>query len=63
MADASEWIASRLLSGKANLTVRTLAGVAFAMDVEVKLEARSPARKMARKPLGTGSQQVVYKKK
>lgn len=47
------WV-TQLLCGKANLTVRTLAEVAFAMAAEVKLGVRSSARKMARKPLGMG---------
>ena len=52
------WV-TQLLCGNANMTVRTLAEVAFAMHAEVKLEARSSGRKMARKPLGTGSQRAV----
>ena len=47
------WV-TQLLSGKANMTVRTLAEVAYALDAEVKLNAQSPAVKMAWKPGGTG---------
>jgi transcriptional regulator with XRE-family HTH domain len=45
------WV-TQLLSGKANMTVRTLAEVVYALDAEVKLHAQPPSRKMAGKPLG-----------
>jgi transcriptional regulator with XRE-family HTH domain len=54
------WV-TQLLSGKANMTVRTLAEVVFALDAEVKLQAQPPSRKMAGKPLSTGWQPVVFK--
>ena len=57
------WV-TQLLSGNANMTVRTLAEVAFALDKEVKLEAQSTSRKIARKPLVIGSQRAaLYKMK
>jgi transcriptional regulator with XRE-family HTH domain len=54
------WV-TQLLSGKANMTVRTLAEVVYTLDAEVKLHAQPPSWKMAGKPLGTGWQQVVFK--
>lgn len=54
------WV-TQLLSGKANMTVRTLAEVVYALDAEVKLNAQPPSWKMAGKPLGAGWQPVVYK--
>jgi transcriptional regulator with XRE-family HTH domain len=54
------WV-TQLLSGKANMTVRTLAEVAYALDAEVKLHARPPGWKVARKPLRTGWQPVDFK--
>jgi transcriptional regulator with XRE-family HTH domain len=54
------WV-TQLLSGKANMTVRTLAEVVYALDAEVKLRAHPPSWKMAGKPLGTGWQPVVFK--
>jgi len=54
------WV-TQLLSGKANMTVRTLAEVVYTLDAEVKLQAQSPSWKMAGKPLGTGWQPVVFK--
>ncbi len=55
------WV-TQLLSGKANMTVRTLAEVVYALDAEVKLSAQPPGWKMARKPLGAERQPLVYKK-
>ena len=43
------WV-TQLLSGKANMTVRTLAKVAHALGAEVKLNTQSPRLKMVRKP-------------
>src|SRR6202050_1261074 len=40
------WV-TQLLSGKANMTVRTLAEVAHALGAEVKLHARTPSWKMS----------------
>jgi transcriptional regulator with XRE-family HTH domain len=54
------WV-TQLLSGKANMTVRTLAEVVYALDAEVKLHAQPPGWKVAGKPLGTGWQPVVFK--
>src|ERR1039457_6437770 len=54
------WV-TQLLSGKANMTGRTLAEVVYALDAEVKLHAHPPSWKMAGKPLGTGWQPVVFK--
>lgn len=42
------WV-TQLLSGKANMTIRTLAEVAHALEAEVQLHAQSPGWKMARK--------------
>jgi predicted transcriptional regulator/antitoxin component HigA of HigAB toxin-antitoxin module len=42
------WV-TQLLSGKANMTVRTLAEVACALDAEVKLNAQPPGWKIAGK--------------
>jgi transcriptional regulator with XRE-family HTH domain len=39
------WV-TQLLSGKANMTVRTLAEVAYTLGAEVQLQARTPSRKM-----------------
>ena len=40
------WV-TQLLSGKANMTVRTLAEVAYALDAEVKIHAQPPGWKVA----------------
>jgi len=40
------WV-TQLLSGKANMTVRTLAEVVYTLDAEVKLHAQPPSWKMA----------------
>jgi transcriptional regulator with XRE-family HTH domain len=54
------WV-TQLLSGTANLTVRTLAEVAHALDAELKLRAQPPQWKGGAKPLGTGWQPVSYR--
>jgi transcriptional regulator with XRE-family HTH domain len=54
------WV-TQLLSGNANMTLRTLAEVVYALDAEVKLHAQLPSWKMAGKPIGAGRQQVVFK--
>ena len=46
------WV-TQLLSGKANVTMRTLAEVVYTLDAEVKLHAQRLSRKMAGKPAGT----------
>ena len=43
------WV-TQLLSGRANMTVRTLAEVVHALDAEVKLHTRSPGGKAVAKP-------------
>jgi transcriptional regulator with XRE-family HTH domain len=48
------WV-TQLLSGKANMTVRTLAEVAYTLGAEVKLHAQPPSWKMAGKRAGTGA--------
>jgi transcriptional regulator with XRE-family HTH domain len=40
------WV-TQLLSGKANMTVRTLAEVVYTLDAEVKLHAQPPSWKIA----------------
>ena len=55
------WV-TQLLSGKANMTVRTLAEVVYTLGAEVKLHAQPPSWKMPGKPLGAGWQPVVFKK-
>ena len=45
------WV-TQLLSGKANMTVRTLAEVVYALNAEVKLRAQRPRSKAAGKPVG-----------
>ena len=40
------WV-TQLLSGKANMTVRTLADVAYTLGAEVKLQAQPPSWKMS----------------
>jgi transcriptional regulator with XRE-family HTH domain len=54
------WV-TQLLSGKANMTVRTLAEVVYALGAEVKLQAQPPSWKIAGKPAGTGWQPVVFR--
>jgi antitoxin component HigA of HigAB toxin-antitoxin module len=46
------WV-TQLLSGKANMTVRTLAEVVYTLDAEVKLRAQPPNWKSAGEPAGT----------
>jgi transcriptional regulator with XRE-family HTH domain len=50
------WV-TQLLSGKANMTVRTLAEVAYALGAEVKLQARTPSWKVSGKSLDVGRMQ------
>lgn len=45
------WV-TQLLSGKANMTVRTLAEVVYALDAELKLHAQRQSWKKAGKPVG-----------
>ena len=47
------WV-TQLLGGKANMTVRTLAEVVYALDGEVKLRIQTPSWKIAGKPRCTG---------
>jgi transcriptional regulator with XRE-family HTH domain len=47
------WV-TQLLSGKANMTIRTLAEVVYTLDAELKLHAQPPSWKMAGKPAGPG---------
>jgi transcriptional regulator with XRE-family HTH domain len=47
------WV-TQLLSGSANMTVRTLAELAYALGAEVKLHAQPPSWKVSGKPLGAG---------
>jgi transcriptional regulator with XRE-family HTH domain len=53
------WV-TQLLSGKANMTIRTLAEVVYALGAEVKVQAQPPNWKMAGKPSGAGCQPVLY---
>ncbi|MBV6433667.1 MAG: hypothetical protein IANPNBLG_03858 [Bryobacteraceae bacterium] len=53
------WV-TQLLSGKANMTVRTLAEVVYALDAEVKLNAQTPGWKMAGRPIRAAWQPVVF---
>jgi transcriptional regulator with XRE-family HTH domain len=46
------WV-TQLLGGKANMTIRTLADVVYALDAEITLHAQSPGRKRSGKPLST----------
>jgi transcriptional regulator with XRE-family HTH domain len=54
------WV-TQLLSGKANMTVRTLAEVVYVLDAEMKLNAQPLSWKTAGKAAGAMSQPVVYK--
>lgn len=54
------WV-TQLLNGRANMTVRTLAEVVYALDAEVKLNTQPPSWTMAERPLGAGWQPVVYR--
>jgi transcriptional regulator with XRE-family HTH domain len=49
------WV-TQLLSGRTNVTVRTLAEVAFVLDAELKLRAQPPRWSAAMKPLSGGPQ-------
>jgi transcriptional regulator with XRE-family HTH domain len=42
------WV-TQLLSGRTNMTIRTLADVIYTLDAEVKLQAQAPSWKMAGK--------------
>ena len=53
------WV-TQLLSGRANMTVRTLAEVVYALDAKVRLDAQSTASKAAGRPLGA-AWPVVFK--
>lgn len=48
------WV-TQLLSGKTNMTVRTLAEVVCALGAEVKLQARAPSWSASGKRLGAAS--------
>ncbi len=54
------WV-TQLLSGKANMTVRTLAEVAYALGAEIKLDAQSPGWKASGKPSAPPWQPMVFK--
>lgn len=47
------WV-TQLLGGSANMTVRTLAELAYTLGAEVKLQAQPPSWKVSGKPLGAG---------
>lgn len=47
------WV-TQLLSGNANMTVRTLAELAYTLEAEVKLQAQPPSWKVSGKPLSAG---------
>lgn len=47
------WV-TQLLSGKTNMTIRTLAEVAYALNAEVKLQALPPSWRKSGKPRGAG---------
>jgi transcriptional regulator with XRE-family HTH domain len=50
------WV-TQLLSGKANMTVRTLAEVAYTLDAEVKLQAQPPGWTMSGRLPAPGPEQ------
>lgn len=54
------WV-TQLLSGRTNMTVRTLAEVAYALDAEVKLNAQHQSWKTAVSLLDAERQPVEYK--
>lgn len=54
------WV-TQLLSGKANLTVRTLADVVHALGAEVRLRSQPSARAEGNKHAASESQPVIYK--
>jgi hypothetical protein len=54
------WV-TQLLGGNANMTVRTLAEVVYALDAEVKLHARPLSWKIGGKPMSAGWQPAIFK--
>ncbi len=54
------WV-TQLLNGTANMTVRTLAEAAYALDCEVKLQAQPLRSGAGVRPSGCGWQSVTYK--
>jgi plasmid maintenance system antidote protein VapI len=56
------WV-TQLLSGKANMTVRTLAELAYALGAEVKLQAQPPSWKASGKLIGVGRKREVLARK
>jgi len=51
MNKSRAWV-TQLLSGSANMTVRTLAELAYTLGAEVKLQAQPPSWKVSGTPLG-----------
>jgi transcriptional regulator with XRE-family HTH domain len=51
------WV-TQLLSGRANMTVHTLAEVVYTLDAEVKLHAQPASWRVAGKPPGAARQPV-----
>jgi transcriptional regulator with XRE-family HTH domain len=60
LGKSRSWV-TQMLSGRANVTVRTLAEVAYALDAEVKMRSQPPRWKSSAKPLGSGWQPVSFK--
>jgi len=60
MGKSRAWV-TQLLSGKTNMTVRTLAETAHALDAEVKLRAVPPTWKAVGRTSGGGWQPAVFK--
>jgi transcriptional regulator with XRE-family HTH domain len=56
------WV-TQLLSGNANMTIRTLAELAYTLGAEVKLQAQPPSWKVSGKPLGAGHAPVALGRK
>ena len=56
------WV-TQLLGGKANMTVRTLAELAYALGAEVKLRAQPPSWKASGKPIGAALSQEALARK
>jgi transcriptional regulator with XRE-family HTH domain len=56
------WV-TQLLSGKANMTIRTLAEVVHALDADVKIHVQSPDWKRAGTPSGTGKRTGGFKER
>jgi transcriptional regulator with XRE-family HTH domain len=52
------WV-TQLLSGKANMTVRTLAAVSYVLGAEVKLQTRPLGWKMSAKPPGNAARRAA----